>query len=222
MRRGHFLALLVLSFTLVSCGAFSEAVPRELFSSRVAVDEKGAEYVEGEVLVQLSHGASTMSAQGFAASRGMTAARRFEALSSAKGKDVMHLRSDSKSTARMIQELSADPRVEIVEPNYIRRASETLPNDPRFGELWGLRNTGQSSGTAGRTLMPQMPGTLRRTPLKQLLRCSTRVFTILMRILRPTCGTVLRSASRITAGTASTATIIRTICKATVPTARGR
>lgn len=149
MRRGRFLALLVLSFTLVSCGAFSEAAPRELFSSRVAVDEKGAEYVEGEVLVQLSHGASTMSAQGFAASRGMTAARRFEALSSAKGKDVMHLRSDSKSTARMIQELSADPRVEIVEPNYIRRASETLPNDPRFGELWGLRNTGQSSGTAG-------------------------------------------------------------------------
>ena len=128
MRRGRFLALLVLSFTLVSCGAFSEAAPRELFSSRVAVDEKGAEYVEGEVLVQLSHGASTMSAQGFAASRGMTAARRFEALSSAKGKDVMHLRSDSKSTARMIQELSADPRVEIVEPNYIRRASETLPN----------------------------------------------------------------------------------------------
>lgn len=61
MRRGRFLALLVLSFTLVSCGAFSEAVPRELFSSRVAVDEKGAEYVEGEVLVQLSHGASTMS-----------------------------------------------------------------------------------------------------------------------------------------------------------------
>jgi subtilisin family serine protease len=41
-----------------------------------------------------------------------------------------------------------DPRVLYAEPDYLIRA-ETIPNDPRFGELWGLRNVGQGSGTAG-------------------------------------------------------------------------
>jgi subtilisin family serine protease len=45
-----------------------------------------------------------------------------------------------------IQALQSDPRVEYVEPNYIYRASGT-PNDPRFNELWGMNNTGQSGGT---------------------------------------------------------------------------
>lgn len=38
--------------------------------------------------------------------------------------------------------------VRYVEPNYTLRAL-TTPNDPRFGELWGLRNTGQDGGTPG-------------------------------------------------------------------------
>ncbi|MGH7450404.1 MAG: S8 family serine peptidase, partial [bacterium] len=44
-----------------------------------------------------------------------------------------------------IQALQNDPRVEYAEPNYIYRASGT-PNDPRFSELWGMNNTGQTGG----------------------------------------------------------------------------
>jgi subtilisin family serine protease len=44
-----------------------------------------------------------------------------------------------------MQALQSDPRVEYVEPNYIYRASGT-PNDPRFNELWGMNNTGQTGG----------------------------------------------------------------------------
>ncbi len=40
------------------------------------------------------------------------------------------------------------PEVSFVEPDYPVHAL-AIPNDPRFGELWGLRNTGQSGGTAG-------------------------------------------------------------------------
>jgi subtilisin family serine protease len=40
------------------------------------------------------------------------------------------------------------PQIEYIEPNYILNAVET-PNDPRFGDLWGMLNTGQSGGTAG-------------------------------------------------------------------------
>ena len=39
-----------------------------------------------------------------------------------------------------------DPDVLYAEPNYIVRTTNT-PNDPRFGELWGLSNVGQSGGT---------------------------------------------------------------------------
>ena len=39
-------------------------------------------------------------------------------------------------------------KVEYIEPNYILTADE-IPNDPRFNELWGMENTGQTGGTAG-------------------------------------------------------------------------
>ncbi len=36
--------------------------------------------------------------------------------------------------------------VAYAEPDYIVHAIETVPDDPRFGELWGLHNTGQTGG----------------------------------------------------------------------------
>jgi subtilisin family serine protease len=40
--------------------------------------------------------------------------------------------------------------VRYAEPNWIYHASSTTPDDPRFGNLWGLRNTGQTvDGQAG-------------------------------------------------------------------------
>jgi subtilisin family serine protease len=42
------------------------------------------------------------------------------------------------------------PNVEYAEPNFIDRPAATVPNDPSFGQLWGLHNTGQSvNGTSG-------------------------------------------------------------------------
>lgn len=41
------------------------------------------------------------------------------------------------------------PGVLSVEPDLPLRVSETIPNDSRFGELYGLRNTGQSGGLTG-------------------------------------------------------------------------
>ncbi|MDP2713370.1 S8 family serine peptidase [Rheinheimera sp.] len=48
----------------------------------------------------------------------------------------------------LIKKLAANPAVEVAEPDYPVKALAT-PNDPSFGELWGLHNTGQSGGTAG-------------------------------------------------------------------------
>ena len=57
-------------------------------------------------------------------------------------------------TERAIEELRARPDVIYAEPNYIRYATRT-PDDPRYPEMWGLKNTGQLSTSGGN---PGMPG----------------------------------------------------------------
>ena len=38
-----------------------------------------------------------------------------------------------------------DPRVEYAEPNFLCYKTDTTPNDPFFGEMWGLKNSGPST-----------------------------------------------------------------------------
>ncbi len=52
---------------------------------------------------------------------------------------------DPKDVARR---LNASPNVLYAEPNYIYRTTVAVPNEPRFGELYGLHNTGQAGGLA--------------------------------------------------------------------------
>src|SRR6267142_5570695 len=56
------------------------------------------------------------------------------------------------TVGQALKNLSGNSWVEYVEPNYMLYA-DTIPNDTRFGELWGMRNTGQTvngvAGTAG-------------------------------------------------------------------------
>jgi large repetitive protein len=48
-----------------------------------------------------------------------------------------------------IAKLQQDPRVRYAEPNYIITA-DSIPNDPSFGNTWGLNNTGQTiNGSPG-------------------------------------------------------------------------
>jgi hypothetical protein len=62
---------------------------------------------------------------------------------------IKRIHSRSKSTDRLLQDLAGDPNVLYVEPNYLLHTT-TIPNDPSFGQLWGLRNTGQViQGIAG-------------------------------------------------------------------------
>lgn len=61
--------------------------------------------------------------------------------------DVIRVR-DANRRVRLIEAYRARKDVRFVEPNYQLKKT-TVPNDTRFGELWGLRNTGQSGGTPG-------------------------------------------------------------------------
>ena len=68
------------------------------------------------------------------------------------GIQVRKLRSRSKGVAALLAGLRARADVEYAEPDYIVQTA-AVPNDPSFGQLWGLRNTGQLiqgvSGTPG-------------------------------------------------------------------------
>lgn len=68
---------------------------------------------------------------------------RFEIV---EGLRIVRVSPDETSDA--IEALRARPDVIYAEPNFIRKASR-IPNDPRFPEMWGLKNTGQSSTSGG-------------------------------------------------------------------------
>ena len=108
------------------------------------------EFVEGEVLAVLqapSLSASNAalfnesvasSAESVAASVGAQAVQTYGAIAIRSGKNIVHIRSEQKSTEELIAELKTLPEVIDAWPNYISRAS-LVPNDPNFGKQWGLR-----------------------------------------------------------------------------------
>src|SRR5439155_12744067 len=68
------------------------------------------------------------------------------------GAGVRRIHSRSRDASAMLAFYRNHSDVAYAEPNYIIRA-DAIPNDPWFGELWGLRNVGQiilgGLGTAG-------------------------------------------------------------------------
>ena len=61
---------------------------------------------------------------------------------------VEHVKVRGMSVEKAIERIKNHPQVEYVEPNYEIYA-DVVPNDPRFNDLYGMRNTGQTGGTAG-------------------------------------------------------------------------
>jgi subtilisin family serine protease len=66
---------------------------------------------------------------------------------------LQRVKIDQQDTVpEAIQSFERQPGVAYAEPNYLRELRSKTPNDPRFGDLWGQNNTGQSvnnvSGTS--------------------------------------------------------------------------
>ncbi|KAF7775205.1 hypothetical protein PCIT_a1339 [Pseudoalteromonas citrea] len=54
---------------------------------------------------------------------------------------------DKTNPKAAIKALASHTAVQYVEPNY-QLSIQAMPDDPKFSELWGLHNTGQTGGTA--------------------------------------------------------------------------
>jgi subtilisin family serine protease len=112
-------------------------------ATRRVVMLDGREVVEGEVIVRYRSQTGALERQR----------AEYQADSDSSeplGRHGMRrVRSRNMTTRELIETLSANPDVELVEPNYIIRAS-SMPNDPAFASQWGLHNTGQNvDGQAG-------------------------------------------------------------------------
>jgi subtilisin family serine protease len=107
----------------------------------------GGEFVPGDVLVRYRDNVAANRAEAADVSllkngRAMRAkVERFDGSRLVPGLRIA--RVEPAETLSAIAALNEDPNVLYAEPNYIMHA-EVLPNDARFGEMWALKNTGQS------------------------------------------------------------------------------
>ncbi|MGH7540413.1 MAG: S8 family serine peptidase [Gemmatimonadota bacterium] len=136
--------LLVSAFVTGASGqSGKQPNPRPGNAKDVSIVDPATRFVPGEVLVRFRAGVSG-SARDAALG---TVNARFARETLLPGLVLARL-EPGRSVPGAVAALSRRSDVLYAEPNLILRATAT-PNDPRFesGELWGLHNTGQSSGT---------------------------------------------------------------------------
>ena len=132
--------------TLVVAVAFSLVF---LLSATVSAKTRG-EYVPGEIIIKL---------KGEYAKK-LVKTKTFRSL---KIKNIMDLSfgkfavlktDNKKDILSVIKEFSKHPEVEYAEPNYLYRAIgkkiKALTTDPKYGDLWGLKNNGNNEPRSDR------------------------------------------------------------------------
>lgn len=107
----------------------------------------GAPYRDKEILVKFRPDVPEPDRQAVRDLMGARVARVFRSIG------VEHWRlPEGTDTEASVRRLVALPEIEYAEPNYVY-APQAIPNDPDFGLLWHLQNTGQwvngSAGTPG-------------------------------------------------------------------------
>jgi len=101
-----------------------------------------AEYVEDEILVKFNDGVSRNAVEQINSEIGAEIVKYYPEI------NVYRLRLNSGlSVTDAVQSYSQDSHTLYAEPNYIAEAF-VMPNDPKFTQLYGLNNTGQTGGAA--------------------------------------------------------------------------
>ncbi len=137
---------LLLAAALIACGVLTyTSLPASGQGPGGPPGADGSLYpphVAGELLVKLKASAGPNERASVRAQVSATRLRGF--LSGAE-----HWRlAPGLSVASALARLRGNPHVEYAEPNYLVQAL-LAPNDPRYPELYGLNNTGQTGGTPG-------------------------------------------------------------------------
>ena len=115
-----------------------EAMPEQEKAVEIT-DTPQAAGKENELLVQFRPGTAINQING---NLGTTTIKEFPEIA------VHLLKIDSaQSFDNVLAAYQQNPNVVFAEPNYLAEAF-SMPNDPKFSQLYGLHNTGQTGGTA--------------------------------------------------------------------------
>jgi subtilisin family serine protease len=106
---------------------------------------QGPKAVSGELIVGFDAGVSRAEQNEVLRAAGATSKKRFGQIDAV----LVKVKDDEQATVTKL--LASDSRVEYVEPNHVVSIAAT-PDDPSFGQLWGLHNTGQTGGTADKDI----------------------------------------------------------------------
>jgi hypothetical protein len=132
----------VSSSSLGRAEGFSVASASEMQMS-TSIDEKlTATHKNNQLIVAFEEGLSAAYKAQVQSELGVAVLRD---MSSINGQLVEV--ADGSTLAEKMAEYQARSDVRYVQPNYRLRAI-AMPDDPRFDELWGMNNTGQTGGTA--------------------------------------------------------------------------
>ena len=140
-RRLSLVAAAICAVSVLAAPAWASDGAREVSAAAVEKRDPGlqpAAAVPGELLVRFRAGAAASQRRNLHASLRARVTDRIPAYDV----DVVKLpRGASVASALRRYAQSAD--VDAVEPNYLRHRFETVPTDPFFDDLWGLRNVFQ-------------------------------------------------------------------------------
>jgi subtilisin family serine protease len=100
--------------------------------------------VPGEIIVKYRPGVEAAAREKILSGVGLGRAKRLDmnagdSRGRGKGLEVVRLPS-GKDAAAVMKALRAQAGVAYVQPNYLYKPCFPAPNDPRFGEQWGLEN----------------------------------------------------------------------------------
>ncbi|MCL0042741.1 S8 family serine peptidase, partial [Thermodesulfovibrionales bacterium] len=106
---------------------------------------KGLTYVPGEILVKRKDWADEFSIQQMHLRKGAKVVNTFYA-THRKERTIQRVRlREGQTVEEALRQYRRNPLVAHAQPNYLFRM-QTIPDDTRFSELWGLHNTGQAVG----------------------------------------------------------------------------
>ncbi len=169
VRRSSLITSAALLLLLIALLSYTSVNPRASLAASSAQSQAGAtfqtsakhrrDFVPGNVIVRYRDEAAA-KVQQRAATRLMTDEGaqldvRVEALADASLIPGLRIAKVApEHTLDAVAALKMRPDVLYAEPDYILHRDD-LPNDTRFGELYGLKNTGQSGGTIGADIHAQ-------------------------------------------------------------------
>ncbi|MBS1961190.1 MAG: S8 family serine peptidase [Bdellovibrionales bacterium] len=114
-------------------------------------------FVENEVLVKYRSSVADEASEGAVLSRhGASRVRAVRGGMGGKNRAARIRIEDGMSVDAKMAELRADPDVAEVQPNFVYHLLQT-PNDPKYGQLWGLKNSAQT--VSGGSYATSNPGT---------------------------------------------------------------